>query len=108
MPTQRLSKLNVDRLPEPATETVYWDTALPGFGVRVKPNGVKSYVIQYRVRSTGRSRRKTIGKHGPLMSFAEARSIATGLLSDVMRGNDPVADAKERLINVFCCADVPA
>ena len=94
MPKQRLSKTIADKLSEHGTETVYWDTSLPGFGVRVKPTGSKSYIIQYRVRSTGRSRRKTIGQHGPLMSFSEAKSIATGLLSDVARGGDPVEDAK--------------
>ncbi len=94
MPKQRLSKSIVDKLPELAVETLYWDTSLPGFGIRVKPSGSKSYLIQYRIRSTGRSRRKTIGQHGPLMSFSEARLIATGLLSDVVRGGDPVEDAK--------------
>ncbi len=95
MPKQRLSKSIIDKLPTLVAEEVYWDATLPGFGVRVKPNGSKSYLVQYRVRNTGKSRRKTIGQHGPLMSFAVARSIATGLLSDVVRGADPVADAKE-------------
>lgn len=94
MPKQSLSKSIVDGLKAPATETVYWDISLPGFGVRVKPSGSKSYLIQYRVRETGRSKRKTIGQHGPLLSFAQARSIATGLLSDVVRGGDPVAESK--------------
>ena len=94
MPKQRLSKSIVDRLEDPLTEKVYWDASLPGFGVRVKLNGSKSFVVQYRVRHTGRSRRKTIGQSGPLMSFAEAKSIATGLLSDVVRGGDPVTEAR--------------
>ncbi|MGB3244585.1 MAG: Arm DNA-binding domain-containing protein, partial [Sulfitobacter sp.] len=95
MPKKKLSKTIVDRISSIDVETVYWDASLPGFGVRVKPSGSKSYLVQYRVRSSGRSRRKTIGQHGPLMSFSEARIIATGLLSDAVRGGDPVADAKE-------------
>lgn len=94
MPRTKLSKSVVDRLPCAESDVVYWDSSLAGFGVRVKPNGSKSYVIQYRNRQTGRSRRKTIGKHGPLLSFAKAKEIATGLLSDVLRGKDPVAEAK--------------
>lgn len=94
MPKQKLSKSVVDKLQPQTTEMIYWDISLPGFGVRVKPNDTKSYVVQYRSRTTSRSRRKTIGQHGPLMSFAHARDIATGLLSDVLRGGDPVAEAQ--------------
>jgi integrase len=93
MPKLKLSKSVVDKLPVPSAERIFWDTLLPGFGVRVKPNATKSYLIQYRTRKTGRSRRKTIGQHGPLMSFTQAKVIATGLLSDVLRGGDPVAEA---------------
>ena len=93
MPKLRLSKAVVDKLNGPSAETIYWDEALPGFGLRVKPNGTKSYVIQYRTRSSGKSRRKTLGQHGPLLSFNQAKKLATGLLSDVLRGGDPVADA---------------
>ena len=93
MPKIRLSKTVVDKIINPSAETIFWDEALSGFGLRVKTNGTKSYVIQYRTRTSGRSRRKTLGQHGPLMSFGEAKKLATGLLSDVMRGGDPVADA---------------
>ena len=94
MPKVRLTKSVVDKLSDYSSDLIFWDTSLVGFGVRVKPNNTKSYVVQYRNRSTGRSRRKTIGQHGPLMSFAQAKEIATGLLSDVLRGHDPVAESK--------------
>ena len=95
MPNVKLSKSVIDKLPLPETETILWDTNLAGFGLRIKPNGTKSYVIQYRTRSSGRSRRKTIGRHGPLMTYNQAKTIATGLLSDVVRGADPVTEAKD-------------
>lgn len=93
MPKIRLSKTVVDKMPTPRSETLFWDETLPGFGLRVKANGTKSYVVQYRTRASGKSRRKTLGKHGPLLSFNEAKKLATALLSDVLRGADPVADA---------------
>lgn len=95
MPHRRLTKTTVDRLRcDSGSDTIYWDTDLPGFGLRMKPSGVKSFVIQYRNRSTGRSRRKTLGKYGPLLSLHQAREMARGLLSDVVRGADPVAEGQ--------------
>jgi integrase len=64
----------------------------PGFGIRVKPSNVKSYIVQYRNRKTGASRRKTIGQHGPLLTFHKAKERARIILADALRGNDPVAD----------------
>ncbi|MFV2001978.1 MAG: tyrosine-type recombinase/integrase, partial [Paracoccaceae bacterium] len=94
MPRLKLTKTAVDRLAAEQVDVVFWDRALPGFGVRIKPSGAKSYVVQYRNRASGRSRRKTIGRHGPLLSLHEARTIARGYLSDVVRGGDPAAEAQ--------------
>ncbi|SFR47851.1 tyrosine-type recombinase/integrase [Litoreibacter janthinus] len=93
MPQLKLSKSIVDHLAAEKADVVFWDDSLPGFGVRVKPTGIKTYIIQYRNRTSGRSRRKTIGRHGPLLGFQAARTIARGYLADVMRGGDPVAEA---------------
>src|ERR1700730_1621334 len=55
MAQKKLTKSAVEQIPVEETDVVVWDTALPGFGVRVKPTGVRSYVIQYRDRTTGAS-----------------------------------------------------
>ena len=95
MATQKLSKSVVEKLPPGPRDVFVWDEALPGFGVRVKPSGARSYIVQYRARDTGSSRRATIGRHGPLMSFEQAKKQARALLSDAMRGADPAAERVE-------------
>ncbi len=92
MAKQKLTKTLVERLSTEVTDYVVWDVELPGFGVRVKPSGVKSYVVQYRNRKTGASRRKTIGQHGPLLTFHKARERARIILADALKGNDPIAE----------------
>ena len=63
------------------------DRALKGFGIRVKPSGVASFLIQYRTR-TGRTRRLAIGRVGTLAP-EEARDRARELLVAVAKGEDP-------------------
>ncbi len=94
----KLSKSRVDKLAPHSKDYIVWDESLPNFGIRVKPSGVKSYLVQYRNRETGRSRRKTLGQHGPLLSFNEAKERAKLLLSEVVKGNDPVQEGQDRRI----------
>jgi hypothetical protein len=92
----KLTKSAVDRVSPAAADYVVWDATLPGFGLRVKPSGVKSYIVQYRNRKTGASRRKTIGQHGPLLTFHKARERARIILADALKGNDPIEDDRTR------------
>lgn len=90
----KFTKTSVERI-EPSTEdVVVWDEGLPGFGVRVKPTGVRSYMVQYRNRHTGASKRMTIGQHGPLLTFDQAKRQARTILADAMRGEDPVEERR--------------
>ena len=48
MADDRITKRVVDKLKPQAKEFAVWDAKLPGFGVRVRPSGIMSYVVVYR------------------------------------------------------------
>ena len=91
MAVQKLTKRSVEALQAEVGRDVFaWDSTLPGFGVRVKPSGVRSYVLQYR-NAHGRSKRATIGRHGKL-TVDQAKRRARQLFALVGNGKDPVTE----------------
>src|SRR3954464_12819417 len=94
MASLKLTKTVVESLEPSTQEQVVWDEALPGFGLRIKSTGVRSYIVQYRNRHSGASKRMTIGQHGPLLTFEQAKRQARALLADAARGQDPVEDRR--------------
>jgi integrase len=91
----RITKRSVDAaLPNPAGgDTFFWDSDVKGFGLRMKPSGVKSYVLKYRIGR--RTRRLTIGKHGSPWTPEQARERAGELLRAVYDGRDPATEKAE-------------
>jgi integrase len=88
----RLSKKVVDACTPQEREYFVWDEDMPGFGLRVFPSGVKSYLIQYR--HLGRTRRYAIGPHGKITPD-KARDKAIKLFAAVVDGKDPSADRRK-------------
>jgi integrase len=98
MSEHRITKRLVDGLTKQGSEYAVWDAKLPGFGVRVRHTGAKSYVVVYRA-GAGRGapvRRYTIASVGKITPEA-ARKRAKAILGAVAQGHDPAAEkATER------------
>jgi len=87
----KLTKRTIDALkPDPRRDTFLWDGELRGFGVRVKPSGTKTFMIQYR-NLEGRTRRCVIGQYG-VLTVEQARDMAQKKLAAVIDGADPSAE----------------
>jgi integrase len=78
-------------LPAGKNECVYWDDALPGFGVRLrkgKGEVSRTYRIQFRVGSQQRSKSLDARK----VSLEDARKHARQLFAKAQLGHDPAAE----------------
>jgi integrase len=83
----KLTDVRVQSLKPKTKRYEVWDSAAPGFGVRVTPKGVKSFVYLYRF--DGLPRRMTLGRY-PKLSLAKARmqyAAAKATLEE--EGTDP-------------------
>ncbi len=89
----KLTKRTVDALKPGEKDRIVWDSELPGFGLRVKPSGRKSYLIQYR-NEQGRSRRLTLGPHG-VLTPTDGRKLAAEKLAEARKGADPAEERQE-------------
>lgn len=100
MPVAKLSKRAIDALRPASKSFIAFDAELKGFGVRVQPSGLKSYVVEYRPGSGGRGvgkRRVTIGA-ATTLTPDEARNAARDYLAKVRLGSDPAAERKAERI----------
>ncbi len=89
----KLTKRFVDALqPSPSSELFAWDSELKGFGIRMMPTGVGSYILKYRNRE-GRQRKLALGRVGSLTPDG-ARALARQRLSEVANGIDPSAERR--------------
>ncbi len=71
----------------------YWDASLPGFVLRITPDGTKTFSVMYRI--AGRRRRFTLGSY-PVLGLADARDAARDALEFVRHGIDPAEEKKRQ------------
>ncbi|MDM7928816.1 tyrosine-type recombinase/integrase [Blastomonas fulva] len=106
--TTKLTKRVCDNVEAEAGQFEVWDSELAGFGLRVMPSGVKSFIARYRSDGGGRAstrRTYTLGRYGAL-TVDQARKSAKAVLGAVANGADPGAkrNAKrgEMLVSDLC------
>lgn len=94
MTQNRLTKTLVEKLELKAKDYFLWCGKQPGFGVRVWPNGRKTFVVQYRTGGRGSpTRRKSLGVFGTVTAD-EARKAAETYLASAQLGNDLVGEER--------------
>jgi integrase len=104
MPTLKLTQIAVDRLKPAESRKEYWDSQLPGFGLRIaaaRPGRepVKTWQAMYRVG--GKLVRQKIGTLATIPRVDEAREMARASMLLAHKGTNPVderrlAEAEER------------
>ena len=89
-----LTKRTVEALEPTDKPWIAWDDKLVGFGCRVQPSGVKSFLVNYRAGDGGRkapNKRNVVGRYGRL-SADRARRKAQELLGRAAGGGDPAGE----------------
>ena len=95
MPTLKLTKPLIDDLKPQATDQVYRDQGLRGFGLKVTPAGRKVFIVMYRTIDGQRLRKYTLGPYG-VMTLISARSAAQKILLARLDGQDPAAEKQSQ------------
>jgi integrase len=84
--------------PSRGDREVYWDIAMPGFGLMVTKTGTRSFVFQYR-NALHQSRRMTwaarIDGSNAGLTLDQARKEAKKVAGDVERDIDPLEEKRE-------------
>jgi integrase len=90
----RLTQATVDRLElsQGKTERIVFDEVLPGFGIRLRAGGKRTWIVQYRIGS--KQRRITLGS-AKALTLETARKAAKGALAKAQLGSDPQFEKAE-------------
>jgi integrase len=85
-------------------EAIYFDDDVPGFGLRVREGGSRSFVFQYKLGA--KQRRMALGT-ATALNFGATRKTAETLYARVKLGQDPAgdkADARASAAKTFIAA----
>ncbi len=93
-----LNRRSVEALVTADKPYIAWDDRLTGFGVRVQPTCMRSYLVNYRADGAGRKAangRVVPGRHGT-MTPERARRMAHETLGRFAAGEDPAGERAGR------------
>ncbi len=100
----KITKRFVDGLAPKGKPYSEYCSELKGFGVRVMPTGIKTWILDYRPHPGGRGtpkRRLTLGRAN-VITADQARELARANLEMVRLGKDPAKDRSEaRAVPLF-------
>jgi integrase len=90
-------------LPPKKHDAVWFDDDVPGFGVRLRAGGSRTFILQYRLGN--KQHRMVIGSaNAPEINLAQVRRTASQLHGRIKLGQDPQSDkatAKAQAENTF-------
>jgi integrase len=79
-------------LPAGKTDKIFWCADLPGFGLRMRASGVRTWVVQYAFGD--KTRRMALGSPA-VLDVGKARETAKDILAAVRLGRDPAGEKAE-------------
>jgi integrase len=91
----KLTQANVARARVPAgkSEQFFWDDEMPGFGLRLREGGARTFIAQYKIGE--KHRRMTLGNASKVTAEA-ARRAARAAFAKVASGHDPANEKAVR------------
>lgn len=97
MPVIKIARRTVAAIETPKKPVVYYDDALKGFGLIVRPSGSRSWILEYRPGAGGRgiAKKRVVLGNPEAVSPEQARDIAKDMLAKVRLGADPAAERAE-------------
>ena len=87
-----LTKKKIDSLKPEEKPFIVFDEKTQGFGVKIHPSGLKSFILDYRFN--GRQRRLVLGRYG-VLTVDKARKEAIDKLGDLRDGTDPLEEKRK-------------
>jgi integrase len=92
----RLTTASIEglKLDTGVADKIIFDDEVPGFGVRVRASGARTWIYQYKIG--GRTRRLVLGQVTAIKP-TRAREIASELHAKVRLGGDPASEKREKV-----------